>query len=135
MAYNTPSQPKINCCLSTVSGFLLLTGTGQEEHPRTAAERWSLAPGRQWEELAQAEVLFNDLAPLPGKLREIQGWTRGRCGWGKLGVGFVSKGANSKLRSPAWQRLSSIYRSGGERRQHRLAEGDRASTQPQNGQT
>lgn len=33
----------------------------------------------------------------------------------KLGVGFISKGANSMLRSPAQQRLGSITRNGGKR--------------------
>lgn len=73
MAYNTPYQPKINC---TVSSFLLVTGTRQKQHPRTAAQRWSLALGRQSEDLAQAELLFNDLVLLPRELQEIQGWTR-----------------------------------------------------------
>lgn len=76
MAYNTSYQPKINCCVSTASGFLLLTGTGQEPRPRTAAECRSLAPGRRSKDLAQAELPFNDLALLPRELREIQGWRR-----------------------------------------------------------
>lgn len=133
MAHNTSYQPKINCCLSTASGFLLLAGTGRERHPRTVAERWSLAPSS--EDLAQAELPFNDLVLLPGEPRETQGWTRDSSGWGKLGAGFVSTGANPTLHSPERQRLGSITRNGGKRHQRRLAEGDRASTRPQKGQT
>lgn len=80
MAYATSHQPKINCCVSTASGTLLLTETGQEPCPRTVAEHCSLAPDRQSEDLAEAESLFNNIALLPGELQEIQGWMRDYTG-------------------------------------------------------
>lgn len=80
MAYATSYQPKINCCVSTASGILLLTETGQEPCPRTVAEHCSLAPDRQSEDLAEAESLFNNITLLPGERREIQGWMRDYTG-------------------------------------------------------